>query len=157
MSHCQRRSYLAVRGWLVAALILACPLLSHADEPKRAGGVGSDPPGEQADPPQPGSPLAKEQRPNARYYKSLCKRPAGERDLDLCLQWRMAEAAKKQAKWAQRQFWATVAAIGALVLTVFFTGWAAIAAARAANAATKSVKAPKISLRRRSTASSSKR
>jgi hypothetical protein len=50
----------------------------------------------------------------------------------------MAEAATKQLDWLEAQFWITLAEIGALILTLAATAWAAIAASRSAIAAQQS-------------------
>jgi hypothetical protein len=138
MSNRYRRSYLAAGRWLVVAILLATPALGQTDEPKGSG-VEGEAATQESEAQTPAAAPTKKKRKSARYYETLCKSATDPKDRDLCQQWRMAEAAKKQAKWTQRQFWATIAEIGALALTVLFTGWAAIAAGRAARAATKSV------------------
>jgi len=138
MSNRYRRSYLAAGRWLVVAILLATPALGQTDEPKGSG-VEGEAATQESEAQTPAAAPTKKKRKSARYYEALCKSATDPKDRDLCQQWRMAEAAKKQAKWTQRQFWATVAEIGALALTVLFTGWAAIAAGRAAKAANKSV------------------
>ena len=52
----------------------------------------------------------------------------------------MAEAAREQVDWVRQQFFATIAEVIFLVGAVFFSGWAAFAASRAAKTAQGSVK-----------------
>jgi hypothetical protein len=76
---------------------------------------------------------------SANYYRALCNSSDEEKNRDLCQQWRMAEAAEKQARWTKRLFGLTVVEIGALVASLCFTAWAAMAAGLAARAANRSV------------------
>lgn len=105
-------------GVSVVSVLLVAPFaLSHGDQPtKSRGNSGTS---------------------MRLYYESLCRQATTIEERDLCQQWRMAEAAKRQVAWTARQFWVTAAEIGALILTVFFTGWAALAAGRAARATEK--------------------
>jgi len=52
----------------------------------------------------------------------------------------MAEFARQQVKWTRNQFIAAIVEIIALLATVLFTGWAAVAASHAAKAAQESVR-----------------
>jgi hypothetical protein len=119
-------------------VLLATPALGQTDEPKGRG-IQGQATAQESEAQTPAATLAKKKRKSARYYEAMCKSATDPKDRDLCQQWRMAEAANKQAKWTKRQFWATVAEIGALALTVLFTGWAAVAAGKASKAANKSV------------------
>jgi hypothetical protein len=69
---------------------------------------------------------------DSHTYRAICEQPKDKDQADLCQQWRVAEAADTQA---------LLNALGLLLLagTLVFTGWAAVAAARAAKAAQSSV------------------
>jgi hypothetical protein len=66
------------------------------------------------------------------YYTVNCDRPKDHEAADLCEQRRQAQAAEDSVWWTRVGFFAVVASL-------FFTGWAAFAAMRAAKAADKSV------------------
>jgi hypothetical protein len=61
-------------------------------------------------------------------YRAICAQPRDLLHAELCQQWRMAEAAEWQAIY-------TGVGLAGILLTLVFTGWAAVAASRAAKAA----------------------
>jgi hypothetical protein len=90
--------------------------------------------------PQPSqpSPVAEQQQPNSTNYQTNCDQPKSREEDDLCQQRRMAKAAEDAVWWAGRQTILGIAGFAAVLLTLVFTGWAAVAASRAARAAQKS-------------------
>ena len=77
--------------------------------------------------------------PEPNNYEPGCSAPKNREDDDLCQQRRMAKAAEEAAWWAKWQTKIGAAGFIAVALSLIFTGWAAFAAARSANAAEKTV------------------
>lgn len=86
-------------------------------------------------------PLPKGEKVTASTYPTVCEKPHEKDYADLCQQWRMAEAARQQLVWLERQFRATFLEIGGLLASLFFTGWAALAASKAAKSSEESGRA----------------
>ena len=137
----------AVRGWLITGVLclVALPALGQSDNPESSA-PSKEATTEQGqptvEPPAAAAPApvkVPKQKAASPEQKALCDSPQTPKENDLCQQWRMAEAAEKQAKWTEFQFKATLAEIVALILTVIFTACAAIAAVIAARAAQSTV------------------
>lgn len=83
--------------------------------------------------------IAPNQQKRSGQQKTLDDDPKRGPESDRCQQWRMAIAAEKQADLTETFLATTVVEIGALLLTLLATAWAAVAASRAAKAAQSSV------------------
>ncbi len=135
----------AYRAWsFVGLLLLAPPALGQVNHQNAAVSQKTE---KQAAPEQPAAlelaDLAfwRENKGSDETYRRICAEPKHHDDADLCQQWRTANAALKQAKWAFWQFIASAAGVAGLVVSLLFTAWAALAASRAAKAAQKSADA----------------
>ena len=125
--------------WLIAAFLIfaATPGLSQSNEPVgECTGTCAYQKNKAA---EDAAIWEKHQKNKAADYRKICNESHDREYADLCQQWRMAEFAKRQVKWVRNQFWATVVEGILLLVTVIFTGIAAIAATKAANAANASV------------------
>ncbi|MFM9860600.1 hypothetical protein RUR49_19245 [Pseudoxanthobacter sp. M-2] len=80
-----------------------------------------------------------ESAPYSVNYEKACSDPSSREEADLCQQWRNAEAASQLVEQAHLQIRLSLLEGALLVLTVFFTGWAAVAASRAAKSAQSAV------------------
>jgi hypothetical protein len=93
-------------------------------------------------------------------YDPHCQRPRTKDDSDLCAQWSAVEAVKESNRVAQIALRAGAFEFGALLLSIIFTAWAALAAVKAAQAADRAVdetrKAAHLQLRAYITASKGK-
>lgn len=136
-----RLSYAALGGCL-AVVLWGNSALGQTGEPKSKA-VAPQPKTEQSQPVKQLPPPLPKQKPQAKNYKGLCDQPQSPKESDLCQQWRMAEAAEKQAKWTVRLFWVTVIEIFALIATITVAAWAAIAATHAAKAAREAIEPSK--------------
>lgn len=106
-------------------------------------------------------PLPPAQADDRQEYRPACNRPADREDANFCEQRRAADAAqqtvywareqthwtKAQALWAEHSFYAGAAGTFLVVVSLFFTGWAAFAAAKAVEAANKSASIAETALR----------
>jgi len=72
-------------------------------------------------------------------YQPNCEAPQNKDDADLCAQWAMVGATDRSNNLAASQIWLTFFEIVALVVTISFTAWAAVAAANAAKVARQSL------------------
>jgi len=103
-----------VRGWfalcLLGAVFLSGQSCLRAEEARQAPATTHFAPGLKAE---------------THTYRVICDQPRNREYADLCMQWRVAEA-------AEGQFLANVISTGLLVFTLIFTAWAATAASRAA-------------------------
>lgn len=135
------RTHLAIGG-IIAAFVAVMALIqaSYDQEPEHKNGRATQNQPQFADPASGSDP---------DQYVRLCDQANTPEEHDLCQQWRMAEAANNQLKWAERQFFATALEIAALVATVVFTGMAALAASKAAGATRASIELTKNQMRAR--------
>lgn len=83
--------------------------------------------------------LAQNQQVTPPAYDPRCQAPQDREDSDLCAQWSAVEAMKEANRVNQIALRAGWFEFIALLISIFFTGWAAIAAAKAAAAADKVV------------------
>lgn len=72
-------------------------------------------------------------------YAPDCNRPESRDDASFCVESRAALSAEQSVAISDRSFWVTLWSTVAVLLSLFFTGWAAVAAARAAKSAERSV------------------
>lgn len=86
-------------------------------------------------------PLSLDEVVSAETYRAICEKPEDRDHADLCQQWRMAQAAKQQLVWLERQFWLTLLEILGLLAALGFSAWASIAASRAVRVGEVSAKA----------------
>lgn len=70
-----------------------------------------------------------------KTYHPNCDNPKDRDDADLCAQWAAVQAVEEGNRLARYSIRITAIEFGALVFSLIFTGWAALAAARAARAA----------------------
>jgi hypothetical protein len=82
------------------------------------------------------------------YYQVSCEHPKTREDDDLCQQRRMAKATEDAVWWASIQTKIGIAGFFAVIFSLVFTGWAAVAAAQAAKAARASVDVAKDTAKR---------
>ncbi|WP_148287934.1 DUF6471 domain-containing protein [Rhodopseudomonas sp. B29] len=149
MSYCDRLHYIAIRVCLIAA-VLGLPL---AGECRAQPYNGTSDQGAQAKQPAPNPaapapvtqqaqpvPVAEQQKPEPTPYDPHCDSPKGHDESDLCEQRRMSKAAEEAAWWAAFQSKLGLAGFVAVLASLFFTGRAAHAAARAARAAEDALK-----------------
>lgn len=94
------------------------------------------------------APTAQQQVPDPGYYTASCERPKNHDEADLCEQQRQAQAAEDSVQWLAFQTKLGIGGFGAVVLSLIFTGWAAVAAGRAAKAAEAGVAVASESARR---------
>lgn len=87
-------------------------------------------------PPRPAAYLADDQ---AKAYQPRCKGPQSREEAGLCVELRAAAAAEQANMISDRGFWVTFWGTIAVLISVIFTAWAAVAASRAARAAERSV------------------
>jgi hypothetical protein len=125
---------------IVAPLIAASAVLLAYE-----GHTQSNPPtpptqAEQQTAPTSPTPSAPNPQAQPEYYEASCRRPKTREDAELCEQRRSAQAAEDAVWWAAFQTKLGVAGFITVLLSLIFTGWAAIAASRAARAAADSVK-----------------
>jgi hypothetical protein len=73
-------------------------------------------------------------------YDPACHGPVARDDADLCAQWAAVEAVRDANRLTGMSIWITAAEFSALVASLFFTGWAAMAAAGAAKSTDASVR-----------------
>ena len=139
MSTSHRLPYITLRGCLIGVIFWTSAALGQTGDPSDTP-QDPKPAAQQTKPIEQPSLAPVEQDTRSREHKSLCDSPKNAEEADLCQQWRMAEAAEKQAKWTQRQFWITVAEVAGLLLTVGFVAWTASVAVRSAKAAEAAVK-----------------
>lgn len=130
---------LALRGCLIAALLLAAGAPSQAADEPVSEPVTTEAETEERKAPPPAVPYQAETKADPEPYQPDCDSPKSVDEADLCEQRRMAKAAKEQVYWTERQFWGTGVEIILLIFAVGFAGWAAIAASQAARAAAKTV------------------
>ncbi len=83
--------------------------------------------------------VPEQKQPELAGYQASCDKPKNREDADLCEQRRMAQAAEDSVWWARFQTLLGIFGFGAVLVSLIFTGWAAIAASRAAKAAEVSV------------------
>jgi hypothetical protein len=131
--------HIAVRGCLILALTLVLSSEGRAQSNSPAPAQQAQPQQQSAPTPAPVPDWAKAES-DTDYYKYSCDRPKQREDADLCEQRRMAKAAEDSVWWAALQTTLGILGFLAVVLSLVFTGWAAIAAAHAAEAAQASVK-----------------
>lgn len=135
-----RLPYAALRGCLIGAFFWSSTVLGQTGNPKSKI-PDNQPAAEQAAPVKPAEAAAGLKKPDTpEQAKNLCDKPQTPEERDLCQQWRMAEAAEKQAKWTRRQVWITVAEVLGLLAVVVLTVVTARAANRSAKAAEAVVK-----------------
>src|SRR5262245_44613735 len=84
-------------------------------------------------------PCLAQDQPEPRPYEVNCSRPHDHEAADLCEQRRMAKAAEDAVWWARFQTILGTFGFVAVLVSLFFTGWAAIAASRAARSARDAV------------------
>lgn len=140
MPSCDWLHNLAVRGCLITAL-LAVGSAVQAEEDNPVG-HGPTYQAEAQEAPSDGDAAApfwqdKDGRP--QHYRNICEKPRNKDHAALCQQWRVAEAAERQAEIAYWQAVASALGIIGLVASIVVSAWASIAAGRAAKAAEKSV------------------
>jgi hypothetical protein len=129
MSQGNRRNKLALRGCLIAGLLVAPAALGQPQQQVGASNAEQAAAKES----EPGFPaFGQREHGNTKTYRTICKAPYSKEYADLCQQWRVAETAEKQliATWVSN---------AALIITLIFTAVATIAASRAAKAAEKAV------------------
>lgn len=129
-------------GCLIAAMVTVAPVLGQPPNKAVEAEKADNPNTEAANPPSAEDldiAFWKDHQGDSRTYEAICEKPRTKDYADLCQQWRSAEAAKQQLYWSRNQFWIGVASTAGLILTLAFTGWAALAASRAAKAADKAV------------------
>lgn len=80
----------------------------------------------------PPPPVVQQQFPDSNYYAPRCDRPKDHEEADLCEQRRMAKAAEDAVWWSAFQTKLGIAGFVAVILSLAFAGWAAMAAAIAA-------------------------
>ncbi len=83
--------------------------------------------------------LAENSKIDPDGYQPNCEAPQNKDDADLCAQWAMVGATDRGNNLAASQLWLTFFEIVALIVTISFTAWAAVAAANASKAARESV------------------
>ncbi|RWB23101.1 MAG: hypothetical protein EOQ40_02450 [Mesorhizobium sp.] len=84
-------------------------------------------------------PAPKEHQARTEHYDPHCQEPANREDSDLCAQWSAVEAVNESNRLVRVSLNVVALEFGALVVSLIFTGWAAVAAAQAARAANQSI------------------
>lgn len=135
----------AFGGCLAAAVVLSCEGHAQQNNTEAAQQTKQQEkaPNQLRSAPVPESPKADastdQQKPKASVYKSDCGDTPDHDEADLCEQRRMAKAAEDAVWWAAFQSKLGVLGFAAVILSLIFTGWAAVAASRAAKAAEESL------------------
>lgn len=73
-------------------------------------------------------------------YEPHCDDPKEREDADLCAQWASVQAVEESNRLARISMRITALEFGALIVSLIFTGWAAMAAAKAAHLAEETTK-----------------
>lgn len=117
MSHCYRRSYLAAGGFLAFLLLPALAggaYIGQADAQEKASNAASKKPS-----------LVElwsfHRATKTTEDQSPCHGSVDAPKSDLCQQWRMAEAAEKQANWSKWQALLSALAVSGLIATIIYT------------------------------------
>jgi hypothetical protein len=147
MSYCDWLHHTTIRGCLIAS-IFGFSLAGECSAQPNGNAPNQDTQIQQATPdaakppqaPQQAVPVAEQQKTERAPYDPHCDSPKDREDSDLCEQRRMSKAAEEAAWWAAFQSKLGVAGFAAVLASLFFTGWAAHAAGRAARAAEDSLK-----------------
>lgn len=129
------------RAWLcVAALGLAMALgwQAYGQPAQQANAGDPNAAAKPRDGAKPRAPSEKAVKAPA-VYKPECLKPRDSEEYSLCVNIAAAEAAKKATDLANAQVRLGWLQIGGLLISLVFTGWAAVAAAHAAKAARDSV------------------
>jgi hypothetical protein len=76
----------------------------------------------------------------AKPYQPYCNGPEDRDDADLCAQWAAVQAVGESNRLTRLSITVTALEFGALIISLFFTGWAALAASRATKIAEDATK-----------------
>ena len=85
-------------------------------------------------------PLAKNTKIASAPYQPNCAAPKSRDDADLCAQWASVQAVGESNRITRLSILITGLEFGALIISLFFTGWAALAASKAARIAEEATK-----------------
>jgi hypothetical protein len=133
MSQSNRRYQLALRGYLIALALAGSAALAQENPSHDQNQAGqSTRQRNEADRPAASTHFLDHYKVDAETYRAICDQPKDKDHAELCQQWRSAEAAHTQVLLS-------AFALAGILASLFFTGWAAKAAARAAIAAEKAV------------------
>ena len=122
----------------IGGILVACLVLTRESEAQ--GNPPAKPAQTQQQQPAPAPPSVIQQPVSQpAHYTADCQRPKDHEEADLCEQRRQAQAAEDSVWWAKAQTFLGVFGAALVILSLFFTGWAAIAASRAAKAAEAAV------------------
>lgn len=83
--------------------------------------------------------MPKNPRVAAKPYQPYCNNPKDRDDADLCAQWASVQVVGESNRLGRTGIIVTGLELLALVVSIFFTAWAALAAAKASAAASKTV------------------
>lgn len=141
--------YAALGGCLAAFLGVYVGLAQEAQSPREAPAQSEQPTAKDAEPePSPQAAPAKKEKTPADPKQPASKSPDYYPKADLAAQERMAFSTEELVVLTERQNVITAIEAGLLGITIFFTAWASIAAARAAKAADRAVEVTEDTARR---------
>lgn len=83
---------------------------------------------------------SKDARVTTKAYQPYCDKPQSGNDADLCAQWAAVSAVEENNRLSRTSILITGLEFAALIVSLFFTGWAALAAAKAARIAEEATK-----------------
>ncbi|SEI69053.1 hypothetical protein SAMN05518849_101569 [Sphingobium sp. AP50] len=75
----------------------------------------------------------------AEAHEPYCNAPGNEGDADLCAQWAAVQSVEEGNRLTRISLWVSLGEAIGLTLSLFFTGWAALAASKAAKIAEESM------------------
>lgn len=133
-------SVIAVGGFLAVSLWTGVVSADKATAPKDAPEQAAQPKPEPSQP-KPPPPLipAEKKSPPPKIEKKEGRSPEYYSEKDLAAQESMADSTQKLVGITENQNWITGIEAGLLLITIFFSGWASIAASKAAKAADRAV------------------
>ena len=133
MSNRHRLPYAALGGCLAVFLGVGIALGQSADQGDVKGKEAPPPTEQRQEAPSAPSvpPAIPAETGSGSVYSPDCDSPKNRNEADLCEQRRMADAAYETAEWVEKQYWATIGEIIALVATICVAAVAVAAAFRA--------------------------
>ncbi len=132
MSNRHRLPYAALGGYLAVFLGVGIALGQSLDQGDVKGKETPAPTEQRQEAPSAPSvsPAIPAETGSGSVYSPDCDSPKSRDEADLCEQRRMADAAYETVEWVEKQYWATIGEIVALVATIFVAAFAVAASFR---------------------------
>jgi len=131
------------RHWLHCAavggsIVVLCIGLSNEGHAQGNAATQPEQPQQQQQAPAP-PPVVQQPVTQSNYHTVTCERPKDHNEADLCEQRRQAKAAEDNVWWLEFQTYLGMFGATLVICSLVLSGWAAVAAARAAEASARSV------------------